>query len=125
MSSAMNLVTLGILPLAAVVFLVWMAVRNLQNNLSAASRWSLVAVAGLGLMLMPLARFGGSVMIWPEHGPWAHGFGGGGAIAAFSPRRHGRWVKSSAPHFAQIRKPSISSARVSMLAPRAPTLRVS
>jgi hypothetical protein len=63
MSSAMNLVTLGILPLAAVVFLVWMAVRNLQNNLSAASRWSLVAVAGLGLMLMPLARFGGSVMI--------------------------------------------------------------
>jgi hypothetical protein len=50
----MNLVTLGILPLAAVVFLVWMAVRNLQNNLSAASRWSLVAVAGLGLVLMPL-----------------------------------------------------------------------
>jgi len=58
MSSAMNLVTLGILPLAAVVFLVWMGVRNLQINLSAASRWSLVAVVGVGLLLMLIARYG-------------------------------------------------------------------
>jgi amino acid transporter len=58
MSSAMNLVTLGILPLAAVVFLVWMGVRNLQLNLSDASRWSLVAVVGVGLVLMLIARYG-------------------------------------------------------------------
>ena len=41
----------------------------------------------------------------------AHGFGGGRSIVAVSLRRHGRWVKSSAPHFAQTWKPSISSAR--------------
>ena len=42
---------------------------------------------------------------------------------AVSLRRHGRWVKSSAPHFAQTRKPSIRSARASISACRAPKAR--
>jgi hypothetical protein len=45
--------------------------------------------------------------------------------AAVSPRRHRRWVKWSTPHFAQTRKPSISSALAPMLALSAPELLVS
>jgi hypothetical protein len=33
----------------------------------------------------------------------AHGFGGGRSVVVVSLRRHGRWVKLSAPHFAQTR----------------------
>jgi amino acid transporter len=57
-SSVWNLLTLGILPLAAIVFLVWMIVRNLQVGLSAASRWSLIIVVVVGIVLMLIARFG-------------------------------------------------------------------
>jgi hypothetical protein len=41
-------------------------------------------------------------------------YGCGTAPGGVSPRRHGRWVKASTPHFAQIRNCSISSARPAM-----------
>jgi hypothetical protein len=41
-------------------------------------------------------------------------YGCGTVPGGFSPPRHGRWVKSSTPHFAQIRYCSISSARLAM-----------
>jgi hypothetical protein len=54
--SVWDAITLGILPLAAIAFLIWVVVRSLQNA-PAAQRWSLIGVVGVGLVLMLVARF--------------------------------------------------------------------
>jgi amino acid transporter len=54
--SPWDAITLGILPLAAIAFLVWIVVRQLQNS-PATQRWSLIGVVGVGLILMLVARF--------------------------------------------------------------------
>jgi amino acid transporter len=54
--SAWDAITLGVLPLAAIAFLVWVVVRQLQNS-PAAQRWSLIGVVGVGIVLMLVARF--------------------------------------------------------------------
>jgi amino acid transporter len=51
-----NVLTIGLLPLASVGFLGWVLVRSLQFATSA-QKWSMVAVIGVGLVLMLLARF--------------------------------------------------------------------
>jgi len=49
-------VFLGILPLGAIAFLVWVVVKSLQSA-AQAQIWSLVGVVGVGLVLMLCARF--------------------------------------------------------------------
>jgi amino acid transporter len=50
-------IILGVLPLAAAAFLVWVVVKSLQTA-TAPEVWSLIGVVGLGLVLMLTARFG-------------------------------------------------------------------
>jgi len=55
-SGAWNAITLGLLPLAAAVFLVWMVAKSIAG-LAAAEQWSLVGVVVAGLLLMLVAKF--------------------------------------------------------------------
>ena len=55
-SSFWNLITLGILPLGAIVFLGWVIVKFMQGS-SSAENWSLGGVAALGIVLMLVGRF--------------------------------------------------------------------
>jgi amino acid transporter len=49
-------VLVGILPLAATGFLVWIVVKSVQNA-PQSQRWSLIGVVAAGLVLMLAARF--------------------------------------------------------------------
>ena len=51
-----NILTIGLLPLVSVGFLGWVLVRSLQLA-TVAQKWSILAVLGVGIMLMLLARF--------------------------------------------------------------------
>jgi amino acid transporter len=55
-SGAKNVVMLGILPLAAAVFLGWIVVKSLLTA-PAPQLWSLVGIVGVGLALLASARF--------------------------------------------------------------------
>jgi len=55
-SSAWNLLILGVLPLGAAGFLGWMFVKSVQAA-PANEKWSLVAIIGAGLVLLAFARF--------------------------------------------------------------------
>jgi amino acid transporter len=59
-SSARDAVTLGILPLAAAVFLAWMVIESLKNAGSSyrPEMLSLGGILGVGIILMLVARFG-------------------------------------------------------------------
>jgi amino acid transporter len=59
-SSARDAVTLGILPLAAAVFLAWMVIESLKNAGSSyrPEMLSLAGILGVGIILMLVARFG-------------------------------------------------------------------
>jgi amino acid transporter len=56
-TSVWDALLLGILPLGAAAFLVWIVVRSLQGAPSA-QIWSLVGVVAVGLVLMLIARLG-------------------------------------------------------------------
>jgi amino acid transporter len=56
--SIWDAITLGILPLAAAGFLVWMVEQYLQTSAPAGQVWSLVGVVGVGLIMLLVARFG-------------------------------------------------------------------
>jgi hypothetical protein len=55
-SSVLNVVSLGVLPLAAAGFLGWMATKSMMNA-PVPQRWSLLGVIVAGLLLMLVARF--------------------------------------------------------------------
>ena len=55
-SNAWDAVLVGIFPVAAAGFLVWIVVRSVQNA-PASQRWSLVGIIAVGLILMLAARF--------------------------------------------------------------------
>jgi amino acid transporter len=57
LTSAWDALVLGILPLLAAGFLVWVLVRSIQAA-PAAWNWSLIGVVAAGLVLMVIARFG-------------------------------------------------------------------
>jgi amino acid transporter len=57
LASAWDAVVLGILPLAAAAFLVWVIARSVQTA-PAAQNWSLASIVAIGLVLMLAARFG-------------------------------------------------------------------
>ena len=50
-------VTVGVLPLAAAVFLGWVVVKSLQTA-PGSEKWSIVGILAVGLLLMLVARFG-------------------------------------------------------------------
>ncbi|HSR82893.1 MAG TPA: APC family permease [Streptosporangiaceae bacterium] len=54
-SSAWDFLILGVLPLGAAGFLGWMFVKSLQSA-STSSRWSLIGIVALGVILMLIAR---------------------------------------------------------------------
>jgi amino acid transporter len=56
-SGVWDFVTLGVLPLGAAGFLGWMFEQTLQTQASWATRWSLIGIVALGLVLMLSARF--------------------------------------------------------------------
>ena len=55
-SNAWDAVLVGILPVAAAGFLVWIVVRSVQNA-PASQRWSLIGIVAVGVILMLAARF--------------------------------------------------------------------
>ena len=55
-SNAWDAVLIGILPLAAAAFLVWIVFKSWQNE-PASQRWSLIGVVVAGVILMLIARF--------------------------------------------------------------------
>jgi amino acid transporter len=55
-SNAWDAVLVGILPLAAAGFLVWIVVKSVQNA-PASQRWSLIGIVASGVILMLVARF--------------------------------------------------------------------
>ena len=55
--TAWDALTLGILPLGAAGFLVWMVEQYLQTVATASQDWSLIGVVALGLILLIVARF--------------------------------------------------------------------
>jgi amino acid transporter len=55
--TAWDAITLGVLPLCAAGFLVWMVEQYLQTVATASQVWSLVGVVALGLVLLFVARF--------------------------------------------------------------------
>jgi amino acid transporter len=57
-SSVWDFIWLGLLPLGSAGFLGWMFVKTLQGGTSWATRWSLIAIVAIGLVLMLVARFG-------------------------------------------------------------------
>lgn len=56
LSGAVEAITLGILPLAAAAFLVWMVVKALMEK-DAPELWTLVGIVVFGFLLMLVARF--------------------------------------------------------------------
>jgi amino acid transporter len=56
LSGAVEAITLGVLPLAAAAFLVWMAVKALMEK-DAPELWTLVGIVAFGFLLMLVARF--------------------------------------------------------------------
>jgi amino acid transporter len=54
-SSAWNAIVLGILPLAAAGFLIWVLIKFLQTT-TPASLWSVAGIVAVGLVLMLVAR---------------------------------------------------------------------
>jgi amino acid transporter len=56
-SSVWNALVLGILPLAAAGFLIWVLFKFLQST-TAASLWSIVGIVAAGIVLMVVARVG-------------------------------------------------------------------
>jgi amino acid transporter len=57
LSSPMDALTLGILPLGAAAFLGWVLVKSIQTALPS-QNWSLLGIVVVGLVLMFIARFG-------------------------------------------------------------------
>jgi amino acid transporter len=55
-SNVWDAVLVGIMPVAAAGFLVWIVVRSVQNQ-PASQRWSLLGIVALGVILMLAARF--------------------------------------------------------------------
>jgi amino acid transporter len=55
--TAWDALTLGVLPLGAAGFLVWMVEQYLQTVATASQDWSLIGVVALGLILLFVARF--------------------------------------------------------------------
>jgi len=55
-SNAWDAVLVGILPVAAAGFLVWIVVKSVQNA-PASQRWSLIGIVAVGVILMLAARF--------------------------------------------------------------------
>jgi amino acid transporter len=55
-SNAWDAVLIGILPLAATGFLVWIVVKSIQNA-PQSQRWSLIGVVAAGVLVMLAARF--------------------------------------------------------------------
>ena len=55
-SNAWDAMLVGILPLAAAAFLVWIVVKSWQNA-PASQRWSLIGIVAAGMILMLVARF--------------------------------------------------------------------
>jgi amino acid transporter len=55
-SNVWDAVLVGILPVAAAGFLVWIVVRSVQNA-PASQRWSLIGIVAVGVILMLAARF--------------------------------------------------------------------
>jgi amino acid transporter len=56
-SQAWDAVVLGILPLAAAIFLGYIIVKSIQEEPSG-QRWSLVGIVAVGVIMMAYARFG-------------------------------------------------------------------
>ena len=56
-SNIRDAVTVGVLPLAAAVFLGWVVVKSLQTA-PGSEKWSIVGILAVGLLLMLVARFG-------------------------------------------------------------------
>jgi amino acid transporter len=56
-SGLWDFIILGLLPLGAAGFLGWMFEQSLQTQASWSERWSLIAIVGLGLVMMICARF--------------------------------------------------------------------
>ncbi|HEY2522436.1 MAG TPA: hypothetical protein VGJ19_20165, partial [Streptosporangiaceae bacterium] len=56
-TSLWDAVVLGLLPVAASAFLIWMVVKSLIGAPSS-QIWSLIGIVGIGLVLMLIARFG-------------------------------------------------------------------
>jgi amino acid transporter len=57
MARPWDLIWLGVLPLAAAGFLGWIIVRSMQQA-GAPENWSILAIVGVGVILMFVARFG-------------------------------------------------------------------
>jgi amino acid transporter len=55
-SNAWDAVLIGILPLAATGFLVWIVTKSIQNA-PQSQRWSLIGVVAAGVLVMLAARF--------------------------------------------------------------------
>jgi amino acid transporter len=55
-SNAWDAVLVGILPLGAAGFLVWIVAKSMQNA-PASQRWSLIGIVAAGLLMMLVARF--------------------------------------------------------------------
>jgi amino acid transporter len=55
-SNVWDAVLVGILPLAATAFLVWIVAKSWQNA-PGSQRWSLIGIVAAGLVLMLVARF--------------------------------------------------------------------
>ena len=56
LSNAWEAVTIGLLPLAAIVFLGWIMVKSIQQE-PASQRWALVGILAAGIIMMIIARF--------------------------------------------------------------------
>jgi amino acid transporter len=56
-TSGWDAVALGLLPVAAAAFLVWVVIKSLDGA-PASEVWSLIGIVGVGLILMLIARFG-------------------------------------------------------------------
>jgi amino acid transporter len=56
-SGVWDFITLGVLPLGAAGFLGWMFEQTLQTGSTWATRWSLIGIIALGLVLLLVARF--------------------------------------------------------------------
>ena len=54
-SGAWDAVLAGVLPAAAIAFLAWIIVKTVQTS-PASARWSLIGIAGAGLLVMTLVR---------------------------------------------------------------------
>ena len=65
-SGVWDFVTLGLLPLGAAGFLGWMFEQTLQTGTSWATRWSLIGIVALGLVLMLSARVSPALAVLPD-----------------------------------------------------------